>query len=1264
MDTPLERDYINEQLSLEELEAEVSANIKKRQTEVDDALAEEEVYQEVASKPEPKAGEGRLTRGADPVEDQDDGFVDDFLEVVGTAAEETTEAFGRFAGQTADDAARFFGIDSENLLMSRITFTDDDKVGGMPVPFTDWHVNFFTPDEWKATVAEAQERGLEEMNLSNLDIPDVDRPDSTAGRVAADLVRYTAAFALTRRVLPGSGAGAGGVTRVLETAAQGGVAAYWVADPIEENMVDIASDVLDKDELPGFISWLQADSDDYNAMNRLRVAIPDAVLSAGVDAILAAGGSLVRSVRKAQKNAKQVREAEKYGVDDIDLDKAIKELDEAETAAKETAESGTEEAAEKGAKETAEQSAKETAEEAVDLAGRRNTIGARVERALKSQPELVKKVNDALKRGAVAEVEELLSVTKFMDIEELAKDMGDDPEALRNLIAQVSDSYEGLLETAGNGVQTLAQTRALAADLGVSVRQLSGLFNDVRGDKGLTARTLAARNTFMAIAAHTRRLAQRAGTEGATRADELAAMRAIDLMGLAHAKLGGTKREIARALHSFRQNSSAEAAMFDDLEEALTKMGRGGKDLRAHYFRTIGQERNVREFTKHMKRSFGRKVADAIVESYINGLLSATSTLTLNVASNTIKVIEEPLMRLTAVGLGASRNAVRRAFGKGALERTTLREVGSYVYGQIQGFNDAMRIPLAEVARGARKDFDLVRKLADAAEQGDGAFKRALQAAPAESEVVKSLREAENWGTFYRSAVEEAPITDTLQRVDVDTRKNIPGLWGTVIRLPGRGILASDEAFKSIAHRGELHTQAYRIASKEADEAGLKGAKRTKWMARRQGELLENPAENFPQLHHRAITHARYQTFQSALEPGGMARDFENFINRHPAMRFIVPFYRTPVNLVKQSIERTPLGLGLKNQGRRIMRDVAEGGAKGDLAASRILWGSGILGMSIFMAANGKIKGSGRFSPKIRNTAELDGVPPYSVKLADGTWVQFNRLDPFATILGLAADLYEGGSHYLETPEEQRDWEDAVGVAISAVTVNIVDKTWFKGVSDLVAVFNDPKQAKATTYVTNLGTTMLTPYSSLMRRIAVDQDKYAREAWDFMDKWQASLPGLSEGLPVRRDLLGNPEERTDYLGPAWFSPIAVGEKTDDIVYQNLAALEFDYRMPAKDLYDIGIDVTPEQYSRFLEIRGQEPLGTAPLYKQLEQLFQTSAWKRGMTKAQRLKTVKDMFSTATRRAKQRLLLEDKELRKTVQEYEIGQMQFEPEPFIVN
>lgn len=162
--------------------------------------------------------------------------------------------------------------------------------------------------------------------------------------------------------------------------------------------------------------------------------------------------------------------------------------------------------------------------------------------------------------------------------------------------------------------------------------------------------------------------------------------------------------------------------------------------------------------------------------------------------------------------------------------------------------------------------------------------------------------------------------------------------------------------------------------------------------------------------------------------------------NKHPSIRFFVPFVRTPANIMQMNLEHNPLYCMLSpSQRRLIMSNTPEG------AIAKVQMGVGALNFTLgsLLATSGLITGS---NPKDENTRKAlykTGWRPYSFKVGD-KYFSYQRLEPLATILATAADwrmIYNDlGNMDLEEEEKFGRFAD---VCMSNLINTTLDKSSF-----------------------------------------------------------------------------------------------------------------------------------------------------------------------------------------------------------------------------
>lgn len=406
------------------------------------------------------------------------------------------------------------------------------------------------------------------------------------------------------------------------------------------------------------------------------------------------------------------------------------------------------------------------------------------------------------------------------------------------------------------------------------------------------------------------------------------------------------------------------------------------------------------------------------------------------------------------------------------------------------------------------------------------------------------------------------------RKIDVERPAGaISGTTGRLVRLPGRALLAEDEFFKSIGYRMELNTLAGRIATKE----GLKGEARSA----RVFELKRDPT---PEMIDKAGFNADYNTFTQELGPAG--KNFLAITRDLPVMRIVVPFVRTPVNIVKAGLARTPLAPLTKGFREQIKR----GGADREIALARIALGTMIGGASTYLASQGLMTGAGPSDSATRSVWLVDHQP-FSAKIGD-EWVSYGRIEPAAIVMGLGADL---ATVLPFATEKERD--DLVVNLSFALAKNLTNKTFLSGISDAIEAINDPDR-NGEGYIRKLAGTVVPSVSAQIAREVdpVLRDTTADPLSDFktiegiINQIKSRIPGFSDRLPARIDMWGEPIVFEGGLGPDLISPIYTKNWRNDKPTQELLRLDV---IPGRLKREIGgAELKPEEFKEMSILAGK------------------------------------------------------------------------------
>jgi len=439
--------------------------------------------------------------------------------------------------------------------------------------------------------------------------------------------------------------------------------------------------------------------------------------------------------------------------------------------------------------------------------------------------------------------------------------------------------------------------------------------------------------------------------------------------------------------------------------------------------------------------------------------------------------------------------------------------------------------------------------------------------------------------------------SDFANKVEAQTQDAIPGIAGKIIRTPTRLLSSADELYKAMARRMELNGLAVRQAASE----GLRGEAGKK----RAAELVANPTDEMLE---QAFDYGRYLTFQRPL--GKVGRAASMLSNSSPVMKMVVPFVRTPTNLLKFSLERSPAA-PLLSEWRH---DFRAGGAKRDLAMARALVGSGVGALVAEMAAQGLITGNGPADEKAKALLRADGWQPYSIKVGN-RYISYQRLDPFASTLGVAAGMVELQDHMTEKQRE------SVALLVTAsVMQNLSSKTWLSGLGDLVDAVNDPGRY-ADSWLKRTAASLAVPAG--VAQVARTMDPTLREADSVLDAVRRRVPGVSKSLPEQRDVWGKEVTSEGGLGPDIISPIWQSTRRNDPVNNNL--LDAGVTVPAFRRNGM----PPADYGRFRERAGGQS------YSALGDLIRSPGWP-GMVTDDRQDAVDRIVRAARKDAKGGLL----------------------------
>jgi len=367
-------------------------------------------------------------------------------------------------------------------------------------------------------------------------------------------------------------------------------------------------------------------------------------------------------------------------------------------------------------------------------------------------------------------------------------------------------------------------------------------------------------------------------------------------------------------------------------------------------------------------------------------------------------------------------------------------------------------------------------------------------------------------------------------------------------------------------------------------------------------------------------------------------QDMQDLVNKHPWMRLIMPFIKTPVNILKWPMQRMPFVMSpkgtvmghefewVKNLHLRYQADMASQNplraaqAKGRLYAGRFYWTS-----LLFAASTGTITGAGPSNPRERRNWMATGKRPYSVHVGD-KYISYSRLDPFALPLGLAADLYEKGQRLLQDGDVDDNWMTSTLLAGAySMSNNMADKSYLAGINNVLQALIDPDnefedllKRQGTSYIPRIFS-QWTP---------ITDDHYMKKTYGILEGITSRIPGAAKNIEPMRNYMGEPMEAM-YAPSVWASginPFMVSQAKHDPVLEELADIGYGFGPPSPKIkgsryLDMRKFHNPDKnnqsaFDRYQELIGQiKTRGGKGLRQALEDLFQTEEYHRASLRAE-------------------------------------------------
>ena len=410
---------------------------------------------------------------------------------------------------------------------------------------------------------------------------------------------------------------------------------------------------------------------------------------------------------------------------------------------------------------------------------------------------------------------------------------------------------------------------------------------------------------------------------------------------------------------------------------------------------------------------------------------------------------------------------------------------------------------------------------------------------------------------------------------------------GEIIRTPTRVSTAVDEFSKAFFRRMEFNALKYRYAygmsddqfrkinmknNPDATPEEISAARRElvsklqtidlndeQWLTKMKMAGLEKEAVDIVEFAKRNVFQEDFTDTWLGL--GKIGKGLTKLRADAPLFSFIVPFIKTPVNIIRDAVKYVP-GTAFSYKDSDQFSNVVAKNLLG-LTAMTTLWG----------LSDSEVI-TGHHTDKERATKEAAGIPEMAIKLGD-KWYDYSRIEPLATTLGLTLDVM---SRYKNLVREGKD-ELAAKLAAQFFDVakdNIIEKTFLAGIANIVMGVSDFERYGPQILNNTVGSLVPAVVGSVARL----QDPVNKEVDSAIASLKNRIPGLREELPTKFDILGKPKT----VAPGQVLGLAAREAEQTPVQQLLDNPYLTLRPVTKRMY--GMELDAEQLSRLRQLTGE------------------------------------------------------------------------------
>lgn len=307
---------------------------------------------------------------------------------------------------------------------------------------------------------------------------------------------------------------------------------------------------------------------------------------------------------------------------------------------------------------------------------------------------------------------------------------------------------------------------------------------------------------------------------------------------------------------------------------------------------------------------------------------------------------------------------------------------------------------------------------------------------------------------------------------------------------PFRQLGAADAFWKAIIQDSHLHQKAL--------ESGLKAGLKGDALAAEVARLVNKPPQPWLDA---AIKEAKDVTFQA--DPDAVLKHISG-IQNVPLARLILPFVKTPYNILKYQAERSAMGAVMPAN----IRGLARGGEEQAQAIGRLSAGLGLSAAAWALVENGSVTGALPTDPHKQAEWRAKNLQPYTIQIGPKR-IAYGRFAPLGMYLTQAAALKDA-------IDSGGDAQTAMQRMVFSSIKGLQDMPFLQSMKELTDAISDPEHA-GQKFTAGVATGFI---PNALRDVRYQTDATRRDARGIGPSIENALPGISSDLPEQVDVMG------------------------------------------------------------------------------------------------------------------------------------------------